>query len=107
MLIYHCFVTHHTTTQQKNIDIKCAFQSYSIKKNILIQFLIQKKLIVVGIFLLLAGILLNQASFGPRILKKHQNSCKIRTKPKMAKDMWNVEPLSFWYTMCTTCTNTV
>ena len=69
MLIYHCFVTHHTTTQQENIDIKCAFQSYSIKKNILIQFLIQKKLIVVGLFLLLAGILLNQASFAPRILK--------------------------------------
>jgi hypothetical protein len=69
MLIYHCFVTHHTTTQQENIDIKCAFQSYSIKKNILIQFLIQKKLIVVGLFLLLAGILLNQASFAPRILR--------------------------------------
>jgi hypothetical protein len=61
-------VTHHTTTQQENIDIKCAFQSYSIKKNILIQFLIQKKLIVVGLFLLLAGILLNQAIFGGRIL---------------------------------------
>jgi hypothetical protein len=60
-------VTHHTTTQQENIDIKCAFQSYSIKKNILIQFLIQKKLIVVGLFLLLAGILLNQASFAPPI----------------------------------------
>ena len=68
MLIYHCFVTHHTTTQQENTDIKYVFQSYSIKKNILIQFLIQKKLIVVGLFLLLAGILLNQASFAPRIL---------------------------------------
>ena len=68
MLIYHCFVTHHTTTQQENTDIKYVFQSYSIKKNILIQFLIQKKLIVVGLFLLLAGNMLNQASFGPRIL---------------------------------------
>ena len=60
MLIYHCFVTHHTTTQQENTDIKYVFQSYSIKKNILIQFLIQKKLIVVGLFLLLAGILLTR-----------------------------------------------
>ena len=65
MLIYHCFVTHHTTTQQENTDIKYVFQSYSIKKYIMIQFLIQKKLIVVGLFLLLAGILLNQASFAP------------------------------------------
>ena len=55
MLIYHCFVTHHTTTQQENIDIKCAFQSYYMKKYILIHFEIQKKLIVVGLFLLLAG----------------------------------------------------
>jgi hypothetical protein len=79
MLIYHCFVTHHTTTQQENIDIKCAFQSYSIKKNILIQFLIQKKLIVVGLFLLLAGILLNQASFAPRILKYYSHYCTVYT----------------------------
>jgi hypothetical protein len=38
MLIYHCFVTHHTTTQQENIDIKCAFQSYYMKKYILVHF---------------------------------------------------------------------
>ena len=55
MLIYHCFVTHHTTTQQENTDIKYVFQSYSIKKNILIQFLIQKKLIVVSYVFYLGG----------------------------------------------------
>ena len=68
MLIYHCFVTHHTTTQQENTDIKYVFQSYSIKKNILIQFLIQKKLIVVGLFLLLAGFRGPQANFTGRSL---------------------------------------
>ena len=41
-------MTHHTTTQQEIIDIKCAFQSYNMKKYILIHFEIQKKLIVVG-----------------------------------------------------------
>ena len=30
----HCFGTHHTTTQQENIDIKYVFQSYYIKKYI-------------------------------------------------------------------------
>jgi hypothetical protein len=65
-------VTHHTTTQQENTDIKYVFQSYSIKKYILIQFLIQKKLIVVGLFLLLAGNMLNQASFAPRILTQNK-----------------------------------
>ena len=49
-------MTHHTTTQQEIIDIKCVFQSYYMKKYILIHFEIQKKLIVVGLFLLLAGI---------------------------------------------------
>ena len=60
MLIYHCFVTHHTTTQQENIDIKCAFQSYYMKKYILVHFEIQKKLIVVGLLLLLAGFALSR-----------------------------------------------
>ena len=49
-------MTHHTTTQQENIDVKYAFQSYYMKKYILVHFEIQKKLIVVGLFLLLAGI---------------------------------------------------
>jgi len=62
-------VTHHTTTQQEIIDNKNVFQSYYIEEYTLIQFLIQKKLIVVGLFLLLAGNLLIQASFGGRILK--------------------------------------
>ena len=50
----------HTTTQQEIIDIKGVFQSYNMKKYILIHFEIQKKLIVVGLFLLLAGILLTR-----------------------------------------------
>ena len=41
MLIQHCFVTHHTTTQQEIIDIKCVFQSYYMEKYILIHFEIQ------------------------------------------------------------------
>ena len=45
----------HTTTQQEIKDIKCVFQSYYMKKYILIHFEIQKKLIVVRLFLLLAG----------------------------------------------------
>jgi hypothetical protein len=45
----------HTTTQQEIIDIKCVFQSYYMKKYILIHFEYKKKLIVVGLFLLLAG----------------------------------------------------
>ena len=49
-------MTHHTTTQQENIDIKCAFQSYYIKKIYPDSFLIQQNFIVVGLFLLLAGI---------------------------------------------------
>ena len=66
-------MTHHTTRQQAIIDNKYVFQSYYIEDYILIQFLIHKKLIVVGLFLLLAGILLNQAAskaslFGGRIL---------------------------------------
>ena len=39
--------THHTTTQQENIDIKCAFQSYYMKKYILVHFeILQKKKIL-------------------------------------------------------------
>ena len=49
-------MTHRTTTTQEIIDIKGVFQSYNMKKYILIHFEIQKKLIVVGLFLLLAGI---------------------------------------------------
>jgi hypothetical protein len=63
-------VTHHTTTQQEIIDIKCAFQSYYMKKYILIHFEIQKKLIVVGLFLLLAGFRGPQANFTGRSLSK-------------------------------------
>ena len=59
----------HTTTQQEIIDIKCAFQSYYMKKYILIHFEIQKKLIVVGLFLLLAGFRGPQANFTGRSLK--------------------------------------
>jgi len=40
-----------------------------MKKYILVHFEIQKKLIVVGLFLLLAEFCLSQASFGRRILK--------------------------------------
>jgi hypothetical protein len=61
-------VTHHTTTQQEIIDIKCVFQSYYMKKYILIHFEIQKKLIVVGLFLLLAGFRGPQANFTGRSL---------------------------------------
>ena len=53
-------MTHHTTTQQENIDVKYAFQSYYMKKYILVHFEIQKKLIVVGLFLLLAGFALSR-----------------------------------------------
>ena len=61
-------MTHHTTTQQEIIDIKCVFQSYYMKKYILIHFEIQKKLIVVGLFLLLAGFRGPQANFTGRSL---------------------------------------
>ena len=71
-------MTHHTTTQQENIDIKCAFQSYYMKKYILVHFEIQKKLIVVGLFLLLAEFCLSQASFGRRILKGQKSNRKGR-----------------------------
>ena len=60
----------HTATEQEIMDIKCVFQSYYMKKYILIHFEIQKKLIVVGLFLLLAEFCLSQASFGRRILKQ-------------------------------------
>ena len=59
-------MTHHTTTQQEIIDIKGVFQSYYMKKYILIHFEIQKKLIVVGLFLLLAEFAF--ASFGRSIV---------------------------------------
>ena len=47
-------MTHHSTTQQEIVDIKGVFKSYYMKKYTLIHFEIQKKLIVVGLFLLLA-----------------------------------------------------
>ena len=48
----HCFVPHHTTTQQEIIDIKDVFQSYYMKKYILIHLntKLNTKLIVVGLF---------------------------------------------------------
>ena len=69
-------MTHHTTTQQEIIDIKCVFQSYYMKKYILIHFEIQKKLIVVGLFLLLAGFRGPQANFTGRSLSHQTASAK-------------------------------
>ena len=60
----------HTTTQQEIIDIKCVFQSYYMKKYILIHFEIPKKLNVVGLFLLLAGFRGPQANFTGRSFKE-------------------------------------
>ena len=70
-------MTHHTTTQQEIIDIKGVFQSYYMKKYILIHFEIQKKLIVVGLFLLLAGFRGPQANFTGRSLKKICLTCGL------------------------------
>ena len=67
----------HTTTQQEIIDIKGVFQSYNMKKYILIHFEIQKKLIVVGLFLLLAGFRGPQANFTGRSLRWNKPPLKI------------------------------
>ncbi len=76
-------MTHHTTTQQESIDIKGVFQSYNMKKYILIHFEIQKKLIVVSLFLLLAGFM------GLQILQDSNCSLKIpwQLQPNLRKQL--------------------
>ena len=79
-------MTHHTTTQQEIIDIKCVFQSYYMKKYILIHFEIQKKLIVVGLFLLLAGFRGPQANFTGRSFSRRA----VRDEPLHFTNMLNL-----------------
>ena len=97
MLIYHCFVTHHTTTLQENIDIKCAFQSYYMKKYILVHFEIHKKLIVVGLFLLLAGFAFPEASFGRRFRFIHENYSLQYNRYNCYHCFTYPQPYIFWW----------